>query len=1713
MSEQTLTSDKGKNLLRFLKDSATLRRQRIPAYRTTDKILWFLDIPKDQSECRSPFHSSDLAKTSEYWLEVHKTKMPVRPPVPEIVADWVRPEDLEQPYNEPELLPEITVIVEKEVSDPDTSPEHQRMITKKFSENRRLQNHPNVEDAWLEYLVEQWEPWAKKMQRWQEAHKIYEDVDFMRRRLEESEERYELVLAVGLLCWRDSTGTTIKRHLLTAPAEIEFDAARGILTVVPAATFESFKVEIDMLEFQDQPMLDNSIIQAKLEDLDIRAWDSEKVGKILREIANRTKGDAQVDEKCFNHREPIDEIFRVYFAPALILRERRPTAFEELIDRFLQEAEKVKEGTLRTTEPWERFLAEGLSSTRIRSVKVGDKNISEKVVGRIYFPLPTNEEQRQIIYRLNGSACVVVKGPPGTGKSHTIANLMSHLLASGERILVTAQAPKALTVLRGMLPVDLQALCVTSLGSSREDQRLLEEGVRGILRRQNEWQGPDGVQVEIDRLEKELEALEEELARTDCQIRESREAETHKHRLQGEYEGTAARIAQRIEQEQDTFIWFPDILKDQPPFPLKKEELYILAEMQSKLTPEFEEELRLDTGDFELPAPEDFVKLLEQLRETEREAQQRLAKASSRKREQLRVIKTDDDLRRLSEAVRKLEQYAVRAERVIGTLSGEIFKDLLAGLNDRWQGLKEQINEVIREFDDFLYAIGNSQVSLSDGVDYSRLLTDVERRLHHFENGGRRGFLLFKPRIVRETQYIEKICSIDGVSPNDIEHLRKLVAYLRLMRRVDDFRRLWPGPLSKSNQTPIQQAKMAKELSCELNQLLLGFEEIESQIASCIPVAVRADLAQLEGRNGWLSAIDAEIAVREKEKAHERLNVYLSQINLLNNCHPLLNRLSEAIKKRDPVIWRQAWEERESVRANKERLAQYKKLLEKLIGECPLLVKKLRENQGNPEWKPRILELEKAWFWASARGWLEQVQDRDRYESLVSKSHRLRRKIEETTERIAVLRAWKSFFERLDEATIQNLKAWTKAVARIGKGLGKYAYRHRRTARQYLMECIPKIPAWIMPLHKLYETIKAEPGLFDTVIIDEASQAGLDALVLFLLAKRIIVVGDDKQNSPEAVGVREDDIARLARQHLTIFRFREEFRPDTSLFDHAERAFGNLISLREHFRCVPEIIRFSNDLCYTDAPLIPLRQAPPDRLPPLRSTYVPEGQCEGQDQRIINRAEAEKLVEEIVKCIKDEAYEGKTIGAIVLQGHAQAQLIEKILSDKLEPRIVQERKLRCGIPSTFQGDQRDVIFLSMVIAPNVQYRALNRLPDQRRFNVAVSRARDQVWLFHSVQQSELNPEDLRFRLLTFIQNPIQEKILKLEEERDRLERACRRSPRQRGEQPDPYESWFEVDVALELLRQKYRIRPQYEVAGKRIDIVVEGTENRLAIECDGEIWHGPEHYERDMARQRQLERAGWTFVRIRESEFYANRNKAIEEILMACKDLGIQPADYSVVDMLQEDSTHDEKQIPVCEAVESKSTTTGSIVTNDSSSLVSEQGPFSGYSPVLSFPDPRYASLMSVRAALHRIIEKDGPLTRASVYRLYVEGCPDLQKVGKTVRQSLNRALGAMLRSGDIIQEDELYNGTPESQVLRIAGSPRVRERPAGRRDLLEIPPSELMVVLERLDDAGSENVLDDETIFRRLLEYYGFTRLTLVRRRYLAKILKLYRSKQRNRG
>ena len=189
----------------------------------------------------------------------------------------------------------------------------------------------------------------------------------------------------------------------------------------------------------------------------------------------------------------------------------------------------------------------------------------------------------------------------------------------------------------------------------------------------------------------------------------------------------------------------------------------------------------------------------------------------------------------------------------------------------------------------------------------------------------------------------------------------------------------------------------------------------------------------------------------------------------------------------------------------------------------------------------------------------------------------------------------------------------------------------------------------------------------------------------------------------------------------------------------------------------------------------------------------------------------------------------------------------------------------------------------------------------QRFNVAASRARDQMWLHHSVRETDLHPNCVRRTLVQFMSsNPeLQSPTVDLATVRHEASQAHRDI----DHSPPPFDSWFEVDVFLALIDRGYRVLPQYPVAGKWIDLVVEDTQRRIAVECDGDEWHGPDEYEADCIREGIISRCGWQFARIRASSFYAQRVKAIEKLTGDISLYGVRPwcpsegdATYSAVD-------------------------------------------------------------------------------------------------------------------------------------------------------------------------------------------------------------------------
>jgi len=444
-------------------------------------------------------------------------------------------------------------------------------------------------------------------------------------------------------------------------------------------------------------------------------------------------------------------------------------------------------------------------------------------------------------------------------------------------------------------------------------------------------------------------------------------------------------------------------------------------------------------------------------------------------------------------------------------------------------------------------------------------------------------------------------------------------------------------------------------------------------------------------------------------------------------------------------------------------------------------------------------------------------------------------------------------------------------------------------ARREMATAKDAVPVWIMPLADVADTFDPRTTRFDVVIIDEASQCDPTALFALYLGKKVVVVGDDEQVTPLAVGTLGANVTELIKALLEDIPHKEVYDGETSIYELAQIAFGGVIRLTEHFRCAPSIIAFSNQLSYRGA-IKPLREASSVPLKEHVVRYrVPDVPPSSDD---INHKEAQHIASLICAAAEHPAYAKQeagrnkpmTFGVVSLSGSQQSQEVARLLRLHMQPSDYHAREILCGDSANFQGDERDVMFLSLVDGPPESpphslraHGAKNMF--KKRFNVAASRARNQMWVVDSLNhETDLKMGDIRRSLIEHALDP----------------NSWERELKRKLNEIDPRSEAFEGVVLKMLMERRYLVHPQYPAGAYFIDLVVEGGvdggRKRLAIECDGERYHGPERLQHDIERQAILERLGWKFVRIRGSVFFRDQERAMAEVFRRLDELGIPPA-------------------------------------------------------------------------------------------------------------------------------------------------------------------------------------------------------------------------------
>jgi very-short-patch-repair endonuclease len=1446
--------------MRFL---AEVARRRAPVIRRWTEYEWTLDLTAlpQHPTIRVGQETDD----SGVVLWVKRPKETQCEPPPKVLADWVLP-GWGSPDGEAQPQRSRNVTVRGET------------VTVAFADD------PD--------RVAAFNAWKQKQERWAIAEQparrvgaLFQRLFELRGRLERESERLVLYAGDGILRWSRPDGA-VEQPLLLQRLELKFE---------PKVPSFELRYTSDALELNTALLREFGVDGRALAQMRERLAASEfalidsNATEYIEELVHRLFRDGiLVDTKP----NAIPERPTAYRQAVVMLAPRSGgiiTAIDDFIDR-LNEGDEIPEPLVSvvTGDPGEPPDEEGLPEPEPSDDPTGDDQETASRPPRRPPPIesvdllltkPANPQQEAVVRTLARRGKVVVQGPPGTGKSHTIANLIGHLLAEGKSVLVTSHSTKALRVLRDKVSEDLQPLCVAVLDRDSESQHLLESSVKGII-----------AGLQHPRAERAAEASRSQRARTQlgeqlrAQERELRRAvrDEYDDILVGGYQQAPSKAARLVREQRGQHAWLPGPLERGVLCPLSDEEVRKLYRLGTLVTQEDEVELAAGIPSHsDALRPEEFEKALALVAEAQLKALD--------PRPELWLpgsVQTIEDLR----TARSLSAKIVKGIRSATPLQLECMDcGRLGGpRREPWDDLIGTVERLAARIDQESAAVVKHAPTLDPCWSSASALAILDPIIEQMKRGKR---LSLWTRLRHPDWFrLRQTSRVRGVPPTEKEDFEAIRALIVRDRDRDELVRRWtaqvatlaqqthgnlgarPEDAARHHLAPIRDAlrwhsSQWTDLESRLGRMGFNWDGAKELVTP------RSDVCGELRR--WAEVIEKVVAPALDARRHRlEAQTVLTRLaavrsKLAEGGDGSIGRaLAEAMGAEDTQGYRSLFARFAELLERRAASEERDSLLARLSPLAPRWAEALRDREDGHTGPPPPSDACAAWLW---RQWEEELSRR-----ASTDINELQRACAETadnlraaTARYVTARVWERQHQRAVGSVRAALISWLQTVSQRGYQTGLRSERLKAEARRLLNEGRAAVPVWIMPLARVVESYDFKVAQFDVVILDEASQCDMTGLVALGIAKSAIIVGDDKQVSPMAVGERLLETQTLIDEFLDGVLMKHLYTGRLSMYDLASAGFGNIIRLVEHFRSVSDIIAFSNHLSY-DGEIKPLRESSTVTTRPF---VVSHRVADGENKGYLNEAEAREIVSLIVAMIKQPEYAGKTFGVISMRGEEQAMLVDRLLRERLSESVYETRGILCGIAPQFQGDERDVVLLSLVDhAPHPPLR-LRRDDDlKKRYNVAASRARDQLWVVHSLNpNTDLQEGDLRKRLLKHAEDPLA-------------------TERQLQEQGSRVESEFERLVLKNLTLSGYRVQTQWRVGAFRIDMVVFGAEGaRVALECDGDRYHPPEDLDRDLDRQRILERLGWRFVRVRGSAFFRDPESTMARVRRQMTELGVEP--------------------------------------------------------------------------------------------------------------------------------------------------------------------------------------------------------------------------------
>jgi very-short-patch-repair endonuclease/HPt (histidine-containing phosphotransfer) domain-containing protein len=1466
-------------------------------------------------------HNIDDAGVSA-WLRIERLKRIAPLPIPEQIREWLTvgndPENTPQikekliktlPETETKKLIAKGIVVDSDISEP---------LKKQISEIKmkdvifRLENNTPVRTEIDNYLNEQWLPWSEEEKPRRQTIKIYDSLFSLQQTIEAQgdEQPIELIWGIGITRWI-CEGHKINHPLLEQPIEIEVDRKDGAIFIHPrnidptlavGAFFALENPGVDaLLRFEKKHFSEMS------EDVDFSPYIHESFEPLLRQASTHLSEsgtywpDINPDKEI---REPnkISESLEITDSWVIFARPRSTTSFIQDIERFQKKLEESKSSGTQLPNPARRLVTElsdkkplsigsGFLSTGSMSSPSSGTGLGNKQKSELFFPKAFNESQVQIIDRLEENDGVVVQGPPGTGKTHTIANIICHYLATGRSVLVTSKGEPALSVLQEQIPEELRSLTISLLTNERQGMKQIETAVE-LLAGLVSQTSLRKLTQEAESSELRVKQLKKEISQIDTQIKEwglKQLNPVDKKLTSASSEITAMDLAQQVISDSGSHGWLADEIGTSEKYTPKftDSDIAKIRNARRKVGKDIVYVGKHLPNSQDLPDSANITAIHDDIATSKK-----IANDSKNSKIPPLAVSVEKSVDRAKQLVKPLQDLAELLEQIeehpwIGklfylwaessTTSDENTK-LFSSLYDSLSILMEQRQRFIK--------------TLVEIPDPFSCFKDANSALNNLIND-KRAFGVFSFGSKKVKKIIAQ-ARIDGEEPKGKEQWKLILDYVSFQDNMRRFIIKWNHAgqelglpeFEYSYGNSFRDIQSIQRLLSDAKQIAKNWNSLSQEIAELFPhgIEVSRVIKSRSEIDKTIQAIDlntSRISLgAQRLKLQDLMDKLKQSEGDISNSIGIFveNIIGDPSYTSDKII--QEWQELVSELNRIKELFAY-------LHDIENIADKIYES-GAPVWS-RSLKTEPlltteddltpidwfgTWIWKQRKQYLHEIDGREELKTLSTRRMALDNDLKRSFSELVRLKTNIGLHISMTERVQGALMRFISSVAKIGKGTGKRAPRHRKDAYRAMQDCYGGVPCWIMPTWRVSESLPSDYGSFDLVIIDEASQSDITALPAILRAKKLLIVGDDKQVSPTAAFLAEEKILQLKHNFLREQPFAELLLPGVSVYDLAKAVFpGQRIMLTEHFRCVEPIIRFS--MQFYNEPLIPLRiPTSSEKLtPPLIDVYVKGGQRNERNK--INELETEAIISEIQTLVSDPKYKGRSIGVVSLVGAQQAKYIQDQLLIELGEDIYQDYQIACGDPATFQGKERDIMFLSMVVGPK-QGAVMTKREYEQRMNVALSRARDRMYLYRSIQESDLrNESDLRLKILRHFSSPMPQ-----------IEHV---------DNPiDLCDSDFERDVYKRLIEKGYNVTPQVKVGVFSIDLVVEGeNDRRLAIELDGDKYHPPEKWMDDWKRQRTMERVGWKFWRCWGSSYTIDAEGCIEDLISVLNSMQIHPCNIT----------------------------------------------------------------------------------------------------------------------------------------------------------------------------------------------------------------------------